>query len=420
MNELKTLEKTLQNGMRVVLIHKPDFMKSIFMCSTQAGGFDKKQMMNNEIIEHPSGCAHFLEHQMFRYEGQDVSEWFAKYQAQTNAYTSYKETTYYFQTSADVKPSLRLLLDFVQNLDIDTDSVEKEKGIILSEYDMTMQNPEQQLVLQTYKSLYHIHPLRQDILGTKEDISAMQVEQLSKFYQWNYDPSRLIVIGVTGKDVQEIMNLIETHELQYEHQVHGKVECVFENEPIEVERPYFEKEMDVSFPYVCVSYKMKPYENSLEAYRADQSMELLLEAHFSSLNPDYQRWIDERIITQSCGAECDFTKDHAYVLFYAQTQNPDGFIHLVDEVVEKLQTTKIDPQVFEALKRKNIGTMIRSQDSFETLCFDWMRCLQEGYTYQESMETIARLTQEDVQAIGTNLNFEHKAIVQIVPKRDKQ
>lgn len=48
-------------------------------------------------------------------------------QAQTNAFTSYTETAYYFQTTSDIEKPLALLLDFVENLDIDQQSVEKEK-----------------------------------------------------------------------------------------------------------------------------------------------------------------------------------------------------------------------------------------------------------------------------------------------------
>ena len=129
-------------------------------------------------------------------------------QAQTNAFTSYTETAYYFQTTSDIEKPLALLLDFVENLDIDQQSVEKEKGIILSEYNMYEQNPEQRLLMNTWRALYHKHPLKIDILGNKDDISNMTPETLTQFYQMNYDPSRLTLVGVTGKDINKIMDLL--------------------------------------------------------------------------------------------------------------------------------------------------------------------------------------------------------------------
>ena len=88
--KLNCTEKTLSNGMHVILVHKPDYNRSLFMLSTQAGGFDLKQRVAGNVKVHPSGCAHFLEHQMFRLNGQDVTDEFAAMGAQTNAFTSFK------------------------------------------------------------------------------------------------------------------------------------------------------------------------------------------------------------------------------------------------------------------------------------------------------------------------------------------
>ena len=66
-------------------------------------------------------------------------------------------------------------MDFVQNLDIDENSVEKEKGIILSEYNMYQQNPETRLMKLVWNTLYQTHPIRIDVLGNPEDITSMKV-----------------------------------------------------------------------------------------------------------------------------------------------------------------------------------------------------------------------------------------------------
>ena len=63
----------------------------------------------------------------------------------SNAFTSYGETAYYFSTSEDVREPLNLLLDFVQDLDISDASVEKEKGIIVSELNMYLQMSDNRL-----------------------------------------------------------------------------------------------------------------------------------------------------------------------------------------------------------------------------------------------------------------------------------
>jgi len=113
--------KKLKNGALVILIQKPDYVQSLFMCGFGVGGFNIKERSENMVYENKGGCAHYLEHQMFRYQGEDVTDLFAKMQAQTNAFTSYSETAYYFYTTSEIEKPLQLLLDFVQNLDINAE-----------------------------------------------------------------------------------------------------------------------------------------------------------------------------------------------------------------------------------------------------------------------------------------------------------
>ena len=179
---MNRIEKTLPNGTRVVLIRKPGFSRSLFLAGFGTGGLYLQGNTAEGRRCFRSGAAHFLEHQMFRLNGRDVTDDMAAMQAGTNAYTAFEETAYYFSTTADPLPPLGLLLDFVQTLDITEASVEKEKGIILSEYDMYDQNPESRLLQETMNSLYHVYPLNTDILGTPQDIRDMSTEDLAVFY----------------------------------------------------------------------------------------------------------------------------------------------------------------------------------------------------------------------------------------------
>ena len=92
------------------------------------------------IIDFKSGIAHFLEHKLFESEEGDILSKFSELGANVNAFTSYQETAYYFNTSdEDTETPLNLLMDFVQDLSITEESVEKEKGIITQELMMYLQ-----------------------------------------------------------------------------------------------------------------------------------------------------------------------------------------------------------------------------------------------------------------------------------------
>ncbi len=412
---MEIVEKDLKNGLHVILIQKPDYQKSLFMCSAPVGGLDLQQAYEGKVITHRSGCAHFLEHQMFRLDGKDVTDSFASLQSQTNAFTSYNETAYYFSTTADIYEPLDLLLDFVDTLDIDEVSIEKEKGIILSEYDMYQQSPEQRLLKLVWSALYESHPMKVDILGTREDIQDMTVQDLQRFYALNYDPSRLVLVGITGGDLGPILEHIEAHQDRVVSEIKEAPECIIKEESKEVVVQRNTDTMDISTPYVCVAYKMQGIQDTMECELTDLAVQVRLDSLMSPLNPDYQDWLDQRIISQTAGCECDFAKDHGYILFYAQTEKPEEFEKVVEGIVKRMCTEEMDEKTFHSIRSRMIASNIRGLDQFESLAIDLIHAYNSNYSYWQSIEWIQSLTSAQVDMIVQGLDFSYKAVSTIYP-----
>ena len=153
-------EDVCENGLKVIVWHKPLFKSTSCLFGTPFGAYDLQQITDdNEVFKYYSGIAHFLEHKLFESQEGDILSEFSELGANVNAFTSYQETVYYFSTSdEDVETPLNLLLDFVQNLSITEESVEKEKGIITQELLRYLQNPDSRLYLESFKSRYHNNP----------------------------------------------------------------------------------------------------------------------------------------------------------------------------------------------------------------------------------------------------------------------
>ncbi|MCF0106489.1 MAG: insulinase family protein [Holdemanella sp.] len=413
---MNKIEKTCSNGLHVILVHKPEFKKSLFMCVTPAGGFDVMQDVNGQTVQYRSGCAHYLEHQMFRLNGEDVTQAFANMQAQTNAFTSYTETAYFFSTTADIYKPLDLLLRFVETLDIDEKSVEKERGIILSEYDMYQQSPEHRLLTETWNSLYEKNPIRIDVLGNREDISNMTVKDLEAFYYNNYDPSVLTLIGITGKEIEPIFEYVENHQKNYPSKLNGKIVRHMEKEDDKVVREESISHMDITLPYVCVGYKMKPEKDIQKALKTELCVQLYLDSLFSPLNPEYQKWLDGRIIGQMQGVECSFSKEASNILFYAQSEKIDEFVKLVDRLIEKMKTEGIDKEIFEVLVPGNVAQNIRGLENYENVCMDLLKAHVEGYDFWEHFDCIQDITMEEINEICHTLDYSNKTVTKVFPK----
>lgn len=409
---LDLTKETLPNGLQVLLVHKSDYQRSLFLLGAKVGCFDIDQNVDGTLVHHKSGLAHYLEHQMFYLDGEDVSELFAGLQCLTNAYTSYTETAFYFSTTADVKQPLKLLFDFVENLDVTNKTIEKEKGIILSEYDMYQQSPEQRLFKETLISLYKNHPMKVDVLGSKEDIQNMRMEDLKYFYELNYDPSKLCLVGITGKDTDEIMEWIKDCQKDVESKCDKEISRVFKEEPMEVNRKEFVDTMDISQPFVCVGFKMKPCSNVIESIEKDFAVNMWLDSLMGPLNPKFQEWLDRRIFTQFVGAEADFTIDHSYVLFYAQTINPDAFIELVKEQVKKKTILNDD---YQSLRAQAIANNLRGLNHFDGLANDLLRSHFENFDYMDSLNRIQKMSLDKVLSNLGDLDFSNVCVTKILP-----
>ena len=129
----------LDNGLNVYLYSKDDINNNYVTFTTKFGSIYNEfvPIDGDDMIKVPNGIAHFLEHKMFEQKnGLQPEEFFARSGANTNAYTTFKNTTYLFSGPNNVYENTLYLLDFVQELYLTEENVEKEKGIIIQEINM--------------------------------------------------------------------------------------------------------------------------------------------------------------------------------------------------------------------------------------------------------------------------------------------
>ena len=74
------------------------------------GSLDNKFTLDKSEKCYENGIAHFLEHKLFELEdGQDVSELFTNAGANSNAFTTFDKTCFYFSTVDHLNENLDLL-----------------------------------------------------------------------------------------------------------------------------------------------------------------------------------------------------------------------------------------------------------------------------------------------------------------------
>ena len=187
--------ENMANGLNVYLLKKEGFSKTYGLFATNFGSVDTSFVPLNEaeMMKVPDGVAHFLEHKMFEMEDGDASDKFSLLGASTNAFTSSSRTAYLFSTGSNEMQCTELLLDFVQDLYLTEENVEKEKGIIGQEIKMYDDDPDWQNYFGAIQNLYHKHPFAIDIAGTVESVNATTKEQLETCYRTFYHQSNMVL-----------------------------------------------------------------------------------------------------------------------------------------------------------------------------------------------------------------------------------
>ena len=409
------------NGLNLIFWQKPEFVSTAVMFATPYGALDYRQKdEKGNRIEFPSGIAHFLEHKLFESSQGDVMDDFSRMGANVNAFTSYNETCYYFTTSnADISEPLNLLLDFVQDLRITPESVEKEKGIICQELRMYQQMPDSRLILETFKSLYHEHPLNMDIGGTEQTVNATTFEDLTACYHLNYHPSRMTLIVAGPQDPEQMIALIEENQNRKHFEPACSISRDLRSEPDEVVRDHTVIEMDVAARKVAVAYKLPVVsEDPKERTRLEWAVRCLLESHFSTMNPQYQSWLDQQLINDYFGYEVDFGKDYAVIMFYNESQDAQAFRQFIEQQLNSLKGKDMDEGQLQKLKRRYYGEAMRTFNNMEDIAIVMMRNEFYGYSFFDTLQLIDNLDCRQVREAFAGCDLSHYSVIEIAPKEN--
>lgn len=410
-----TVEK-LSNGLQVVVLHKKGYVRSHALFMTPFGAMKSKlHSETGDILEFKDGLAHFLEHKMFESKDGDVMEKFSEMGISANAFTSYNETVYYFSTSFDLEKPLELLLDFVQSLEIDEASVEKEKGIIIQELKMYSQMSDVRFVQEMFASLYLNHPLKVDIGGSEESVNSTTLEDLYYCYSLNYHPQNMSLIVVTGEEPSKVLDIIRNNQSKKEFKEMPRLNVYDYKEPCEVARKKYTFNMDVQQSRFGLAFKLAGIVDDRERYTLDLALRILMESYFSNTNTYVQKWLDQRLINDSFVYDSEFGRDYGYIMLVSETDEPDRlkeeFLMVCREMIDK----GIAPELLSSIKKRLYGSHIRLMNRFEDYAIAYGRAYYGGVNFFETLDILKNISQEDIERALSLVSLEHMAEVTLLP-----
>lgn len=405
--------KTLTNGLTVILFEKPKFHNNFFTLITPYGGGDYQQIDNQGNKYYlPPGVAHFLEHRMFDYQGFDVLEKFSEYGSNVNASTGYDQTQYYFSTTNnDFTNSLNLLLDFVFDLKIPAESVEKEKGIIIEELKMYDNMVDFKLYFNIIKNLYHNLPYIEDIGGSIESVSATTLADLELAYKLNYHPSQMFLVGSTNNNIADVISLIEENMSKKNFNEARSLKRDYLAEELSVSKAYQKDYMDINKSKLAVGYKFKHGEsNPLEMKKIENLLTIFFELLFTSINEQYQIWVDEKLVNDYFDVDVSVDEDFGHIIFSVESEDENRIVEFIESVLADYDKY-LSVDKFNQVLKRTIGKMILALEQPSSIALIYGRNIANGVDIFESLAALKAFKFEDLLKLLERFDlFSHKAV----------
>lgn len=170
--------------------------------------------------DHLRGISHYIEHNLFNGTNDlKAGEFFNRVNslgASTNASTSFSTTDFYISSQllkkGDLEEKIKLHSDMLQNPVFAPDMLDKERGPVISEISMVMDEPENVAMNLAIKNLYQIKTKSPDLIaGTIENIKNVTRKDVVDYYNTHYTPDNFTTIISGDVNPDETMRYISKY-----------------------------------------------------------------------------------------------------------------------------------------------------------------------------------------------------------------
>ena len=387
----------LENGLTVSLLPKNDFNEVYGVVTVYVGSIDTEfTVRDSKKKTYPKGIAHFLEHKLFERENsEDIMAAFTKLGADSNAFTSFTNTSYLFSTSDNVAECLDLLDELVTSFNITEESVEREKDIIQQEREMYQDDPDSCLFFKTLANLYPETPLASDIVGTEDSIEDISLEDLRDNFDEFYTPVNSQIFLVGNFDLELIQNYFSQKDVG---------DCIVPNpkEPIAL-HPVKKVEsirMDVASPKLAIGVRTNSDMEHQDCYRYSVLLRALFTMMFGWTSKRFQSLYETGKLDSSLSLEVEINRRFNFLMLTMDTKEPVAISHQFRKAIQSFVTdADISEEHLDLIKSEIYGEFIHSMNSLEFIATQYQSHSDET-TLFDLPKIIQEMTLDDVLEVG--------------------
>ena len=198
---------TLPNGLKIITTPLDGTKSVTVLCLVGAGSrFEKKEI---------NGISHFLEHLFFkgaeRYKNSaEVASAVDSVGGEFNAFTGKEYVGYYVKLASHQKEvAFDVLSDMMHHATFLPEEIDKERRVILEEYNMYQDTPMYQVGWDFEKLIFGDQPMGWDQIGEKNVIKSLTREQFFDYKNSLYTPDNTIISvagHLTADEMEALVN----------------------------------------------------------------------------------------------------------------------------------------------------------------------------------------------------------------------
>ena len=387
--------------------------------SVKYGSIHTKFKIGKKTYEVPNGIAHFLEHVKFNIDEETTAhDEFYKLGGDANAFTTFDYTSYIVFATNNKKENLEELLNFVYNPFFTKKCISKEKGIIVEEANMGLDDPYSIVFFHSLLNTLQKSKYRNTITGTPDDVTSITLEDVKLVYDTFYHPENMFLTLTGNFNPYEMACLVEDNLSKKKFGKYLNPIIIKENEPKKVTTKYKEEYINVTYPRLKFSIKM-----DMSRFKNYSSLELkiltslLFNINFGATS-DFKDELMEKGLIQNMNVTCDVYDDTFVVTINVTSNFKEEIIKKVKEKLENLSISELD---FKRKKNATIATLILDYEDLENVSYRIQDdVLNNGGIVTNLKEILEDETIDDLKDIIDLLDTDNLSISVFLPKENQK
>jgi predicted Zn-dependent peptidase len=385
---------TLPNGIRVITEAMPH-VRSVSVGIWIGTG-------SREEAVQDTGISHFIEHMVFKGTKNRSAEQIARsvdsIGGGLDAFTSKELVSYNVKVLDEHLPeAFDIVADLVRNPLFHKEDIEKEKGVILEELKMEVDNPEY-LIHEIFSShFWKGHPLGRPILGTKQTIRAFDRDKVERYYRQFYTPSNILITAAGSLDHRGLVKLAEKHFSDLKKRRPVKLD----------EKPH---------PHAPLIFRNKNSLEQVHVYLGVPSIAMSHESRFACyiLNAILGGGMSSRLfqnVREKLGlaytvySELTMYRDAGCMLIYAGTSQRSAgkVVECIVKELRELTDHKVTADELRRAKDHLKGSYVLGLESTSSRMGNLVRqelYFKRFFSLDEMLESIERVTADEVQKLA--------------------